>query len=182
VRRIEAVTGEEALHHIQDNQMLLEELSRAVKAEKNLLPERIEQLLKREKELHKEIEKLKMESASSDIETIMAAGKSDKGLSLYTALLPEGDMKVIMETAQRIKDRASRKSVIVLAGTEGEKVNGVVMVTDDIKGKVKAGEIASGLAALLEGGGGGRPDMARFGGKQNDRLNEILEKAAEFIR
>ncbi len=182
VRRIEAVTGEEALHHIQDNQMLLEELSRAVKAEKNLLPERIEQLLKREKELHKEIEKLKMESASSDIETIMAAGKSDKGLSLYTALLPEGDMKVIMETAQRIKDRASRKSIIVLAGTEGEKVNGVVMVTDDIKGKVKAGEIASGLAALLEGGGGGRPDMARFGGKQNDRLNEILEKAAEFIR
>ena len=181
VRRIEAVTGEEAIHLIQDSRLILEELSATVKAETKALPERIEQLLKREKELHKEIEKLKMESASSDIDEIMAAGISKNGLSLFTALLPEGDMKVITETAQRIKDRAAQKSVVILAGTEGEKVSGVVMVTEDIKGRVKAGDIASRLASQLEGGGGGRPDMARFGGKRTGRLEEILENAGEWL-
>ena len=181
VRRIEAVTGEEALHLIQDGRLILEELSGTVKVETRALPERIEQLLKREKELHKEIEKLKMESASSDIDDIIAAKQDLKGLSLFTALLPEGDMKIITETAQRIKDRAVQKSVIILAGTEGEKVNGVVMVTEDIKGRVKAGDIASRLASRLDGGGGGRPDMARFGGKSTGRLDEIIRNAGEFL-
>ena len=181
VRRIEAVTGEEALRVIRNNRVILEELTGVVKVESTALPERIRQLLKREKELHKEIEKLKMESASSDIDAIMAAKRSEKGLTLFTALLPEGDMKVITETAQRIKDRAAVNSVVILAGTDGKKVNGTVMVTDDIKGKVKAGEIASRLAARLEGGGGGRPDMARFGGKRADRLEEALKNAGEFL-
>jgi len=56
-----------------------------------------------------------------------------------------------------------------------------VMVTEDIKGKVKAGDIASRLASQLEGGGGGRPDMARFGGKRTSRLEEILENAGEWL-
>ncbi|HDS02681.1 MAG TPA: alanine--tRNA ligase [Firmicutes bacterium] len=181
VRRIEAVTGEESLRIIRDNRLILEELSQLMKADRTALPERMEQMLKREKELQKEIEKMKMESASSDIDGIMAAKREEKGISLYTALLPAGDMKVLTETAQRIKDKAAAQAVIILAGIEGGKVNGVVMVSEDIKGRFKAGDIASRLAAQLGGGGGGRPDMARFGGKEYGCLEALLDRAGEYL-
>jgi len=181
VRRIEAVTGEESLRIIRDNRLILEELSQLMKADRTALPERMEQMLKREKELQKEIEKMKLESASSDIDGIMAAKREEKGISLYTALLPAGDMKVLTETAQRIKDKTAAQAVIILAGIEGGKVNGVVMVSEDIKGRFKAGDIASRLAAQLGGGGGGRPDMARFGGKECGCLEALLDRAGEYL-
>ncbi len=182
VRRIEALTGEAAFDHIIRGEAVLSNLSQRFKTDRSGIEEKIERIFEKEKELSKEIEKLKSKNASSSLDDILAGMQTVNGLRVVVSELQTGDVKIIREMAQQIKDKLATSSVVVLLGSDGEKVNGVVMVTQDAVGTIKAGDIAKVVSQELGGGGGGRPDMAQCGGKEIAKIGSALEKARVLIR
>ena len=182
IRRIEAVTGEAAVERALACDAVIREISSVLKTDGAMIPERVESLLKKEKELHREIERMKMKDAGSDIDDFLGNAETEGGVTFVKALFGDADIKVVRETAQKIKDRIEKNGVVVAASSAGDKITGVVMVTADLNPGLKAGDIAAAMAAVLGGGGGGRPDMAQFGGRETGLMDEALKAALGFLR
>ena len=182
VRRIEALTRLAAYDYVANQDIILGSLSHRLKADRKELFDKIEQMIEKEKSLKKEIEELKMKNAISDIDTIIAKKENINGVNVIASAVSINDMKAIRDIAQTIKDREKENCVVILLADLGGKVSGVVMVTDDIKMKYKAGTLAKLISKELGGGGGGRPDMAQCGGKEVSKIESAIKLAKSFIR
>ena len=164
VRRIEAVTGDNALQWVQGLESMVGGAAAAFKAPLSELPAKIEQLMEAHRAAEKELSRLRSKlAASQGDELVSQAIELSGGLRLLTATLPGADAKVLRETMDKVKDKL-KSAVVVLAATGEGKVQLAAGVTADRIGRIKAGELVNFVAQQVGGKGGGKPDMAMAGG------------------
>jgi alanyl-tRNA synthetase len=180
VRRIEAVTGENALAYLQSLEDSVAQAAGTLKAPVGELNARLAQVLEQVKTLEKEVSALKGKVASSQSDELMTQAVDVKGVKLLVAKLEGADVKTLRDTMDKLKDKM-KSAVIVLAAVEGEKVNIAAGVTADHTAKVKAGEMANFVAQQVGGKGGGKPDMAMAGGSDAAALPKALTSVQAWV-
>ena len=181
VRRIEAVTGNAAVVHAQQNSRILQRLSHLVKDKPDAVVSRVETLMKNLKTLEKEATQLKTKLAEVQAEGSGGQTEQINGVSTIIRQVTIDKPAALRELADRFKDRIG-SGVVVLGCETGGKVLLIVVVTKDLTDRFHAGEMVQQIAGVVGGGGGGRPDMAQAGGTQPQNLAQALEKARELIR
>ncbi|WP_394266331.1 alanine--tRNA ligase [Anaerotignum sp.] len=181
VRRIEAVTGKEALKHYQAQEDEIKEICRLVKSTPDKLLARLEQLLAEQKETAKELEKLKAKMAGGAADEMLNSKVEIGGVAVLAAEVKDMDGNALRTMGDQLKQKLGSGVVVLASGKDG-KVNLMAMATDDVVKKgVHAGNIIKGAAAVCGGGGGGRPNMAQAGGKDPSKIAEALEKAKAIV-
>ncbi len=180
VRRIEAVTGGNALAYLQSLEATVSKAAGSLKASPAELNSRIAQVLDQVKSLEKEMAALKGKLASSQGDELMTQAAEVRGVKVLAALLPGADAKTLRDTMDKLKDKL-KTAVIVLAAVEGGKVQLAAGVTSDTTGKVKAGELVNFVAQQVGGKGGGKPDMAMAGGTDATNLNAALASVQAWV-
>lgn len=180
IRRVEALTGPGALEYIQRETDRLRSISLLLKTNPADLINRLEKLLATSREQEREIEQLKARLASSRVDELLATSREIKGIRVISAQVDNLDLKGLRTLVDNLKDRI--KSGIILLGTvEDGKVSLVAAVTKDLTDRYHAGTLVKEVARIVDGSGGGRPDMAQAGGKSPERLKEALEKVFEIV-
>ena len=180
VRRIEAVTGGNALAYLQNLEAAVSKAAGSLKASPAELNSRIAQVLDQVKSLEKEMVALKGKLASSQGDELMTQAADVKGVKVLSALLPGADAKTLRDTMDKLKDKL-KTAVIVLAAVDGDKVQLAAGVTSDTTGKVKAGDLVNFVAQQVGGKGGGKPDMAMAGGTDATNLNAALGSVSAWV-
>ena len=180
VRRIEAVTGANALAYLQQLESTVEQAAQTLKSPTAELQSRIQQVLDHVKSLEKEVSALKGKLASSQGDELLAQAVDIKGVKLLVAMLEGADSKTLRETMDKLKDKL-KTAVVVLAAVDGAKVQLAVGVTPDSTGKVKAGELVNFVASQVGGKGGGKPDMAMAGGTDASQLPAALASVLAWV-
>jgi alanyl-tRNA synthetase len=180
VRRIEAVTGANALAYLQSLESTVAQAAGTLKAPAAELQGRITQVLDQVKALEKEIAALKGKLASSQGDELVTQAVDVKGLKVLAAKLDGADAKTLRETMDKLKDKL-KTAAIVLAAVEGDKVQLAAGVTADSTGKVKAGELVNFVAQQVGGKGGGKPDMAMAGGTDASKLGAALASVQGWV-
>jgi len=180
VRRIEAVTGENALAYLQSLESTVTQAAGALKAAPTELQGRIGQVLEQVRELEKEIAALKGKLASSQGDELLARAVDVKGIKVLAAQLEGADAKTLRETMDKLKDKL-KTAAIVLAAVDGGKVQLAAGVTADSTGKLKAGELVNFVASQVGGKGGGKPDLAMAGGTDASKLGAALASVQAWV-
>jgi alanyl-tRNA synthetase len=180
VRRIEAVTGANALSYLQSLEDSVAQAAGALKAPPTELNARLAQVLDQVKTLEKEVSALKGKVAAAQSDELLTQALDVKGTKLLVAKLEGADAKTLRDTMDKLKDKM-KSAVIVLAAADGEKVNIAAGVTADNTGKVKAGELANFVAQQVGGKGGGKPDMAMAGGTDAAALPKALASVQAWV-
>jgi alanyl-tRNA synthetase len=180
VRRIEAVTGANALAYLQSLEATVAEAAGSLKAPAEQLTVRIGQVLEQVKALEKEVAALKGKLASSQGDELMGQAVDVKGLKVLAAKLEGADAKTLRDTLDKLKDKL-KTAAIVLAAVDGDKVQIAAGVTADSVGKVKAGELVNFVAQQVGGKGGGKPDMAMAGGTDAKALPKALASVQAWV-
>ena len=180
VRRIEAVTGANALAYVQNLERTVQEAAGSLRTPPAELNQRIHQVLDQVKGLEKELAALKGRLASSQGDELLKQALDVKGVKLLVAKLEGADAKALRDTLDKLKDKL-KTAVVVLASVEGDKVQIAACVTADTLGRVKAGELVNFVAQQVGGKGGGKPDMAMAGGTQPAGLNAALASVQAWV-
>ncbi|MPV67841.1 alanine--tRNA ligase [Burkholderia sp. BE17] len=173
IRRVEAITGDNAVRFVQDLDARVNEAAAALKAQPSELTQRIAQVQDQVKSLEKELGALKSKLASSQGDELAQQAIEIGGVYVLAATLDGADAKTLRETVDKLKDKL-KSAAIVLAAVEGGKVSLIAGVTPDASKKVKAGELVNFVAQQVGGKGGGRPDMAQAGGTEPANLPGAL--------
>ena len=180
VRRIEAVTGKKAVEHAQRIENELRETAGLLKIGLLETSERTEKLLRRERELEKEIESLKGKLAAKDSGDLMGRVRNLNGVDILSAVVEASDAKTLRDFGDKLRDRL--RSGIILLGSRSEgKAMLLCIVTKDLTKRYHAGNIIKAVAPIVGGSGGGRPDMAQAGGQKPEFLEKALEKLPELL-
>ena len=181
VRRIEAVTGANALDWIASRDKALAIIAGLLKSAPDKAPEKLEQLLDKTRNLEKQLEKIQAQLASSAGDELSSKAVDVAGMKVLAAKLEHTDPKSLRDLADQLKNKLG-SAAIVLAVVEGDKVSLVAAVTKDKLDKVKAGDLVNFVAQQVGGKGGGRPDMAMAGGNNPAGLAEALAQVPEWVR
>lgn len=181
VRRIEALTGHAALDYLNGRNALLTETASVLRAQVAEVPGRVEALLQRMRGLEKELAALQTQLAKGSVDELLDKAKQVADVKVVTGAVQAADVEELRNVADLVKDKLS-SGIIVLGTALGEKVNFVVVVTQDLVSKgFHAGNIVREVAKVAGGGGGGRADMAQAGGKNPEKLQAALDKAISII-
>jgi alanyl-tRNA synthetase len=180
IRRVEAVTGEGALAHVQRIDRSLADLASVLRTSPAELQGRVGQVLEQVRTLEKELGRLKSKMAASQGDDLFTRALDVKGVKLLAAALETGDAKALRETMDKLKDKL-KSAVIVLGGAADGKVALIAGVTPDLVGKVKAGELVNFVAQQVGGKGGGRADMAQAGGTEPAKLPQALAAVEAWV-
>ncbi|AHI66072.1 alanine--tRNA ligase [Burkholderia thailandensis] len=173
IRRVEAITGDNAVRYVQALDARVNAAAAALKAQPSELIQRIGQVQDQVKSLEKELGALKSKLASSQGDELAQQAVEVGGVHVLAATLDGADAKTLRETVDKLKDKL-KSAAIVLAAVEGGKVSLIAGVTADASKKVKAGELVNFVAQQVGGKGGGRPDMAQAGGTEPANLPAAL--------
>jgi len=180
VRRIEAVTGPEAINIFQSREMQLAELATLLKVPAENLGTKIEKLLSAQKELEKEVSRLTAKLTLGDIDGIINNAKMVGDIRVVVFRVVLDSPKTLREMGDKIRDKLG-SGIVVLGGEYQGKAALLAMVTKDLTGTYKAGNIIKEVSALVGGSGGGRPDMAQAGGPNPDKLNDALGAVFDIV-
>ena len=181
VRRIEALTGDAVFAYYKDIEKTLAEAAKAAKATPANLTDKIEHMLAEIKALQSEIESMKSKAAKEALGDVMDQVKEVKGVKLLATAVEGVDMNGLRDLGDQLKDKLG-EGVIVIASNAGDKVNLIAMATDWAMAKgAHAGNLIKGIACLVGGGGGGRPNMAQAGGKNPAGIPYAIAKAEEVL-
>ena len=180
IRRIEAVTGANALAYLQNLEDTVNQAASTLKAPVAELNGRISQALDNARVLEKEVAALKGKLASSQGDELVNQAVDVKGLKVLAAALPGADAKTLRDTMDKLKDKL-KTAAIVLAAVDGDKVQIAAGVTADSVGKLKAGELVNFVAQQVGGKGGGKPDMAMAGGTDASKLPAALASVTGWV-
>jgi alanyl-tRNA synthetase len=180
VRRIEAATGLNALAYVRGVEASLRGAARVVKAAPGEVAEKIEKLVDRERQLEKEIAELKRQvamgggSGGGGLDDQLRGARDIPGGKALAVRLPVGDAATLREVAEKLRDKLG--DAVVLVGGAGQgKAMLVLTVSKSLTDRYRAGDLIRGIAQVLGGSGGGRPDMAQAGGTQIEKLDEALD-------
>jgi alanyl-tRNA synthetase len=176
VRRIQAVTGEGALSHLREVEDTLNRAAQVAKASVQALPDKIEKLLAGEKVLLKQIEELqrKLMSGGGGFDALIEKARDVAGVKVLGVRTDVTDRAQLRELAEKLRDKLGDSVVLVASEHEG-KAQLVLTVAKPLLGRFKAGELIRGVAQIVGGSGGGRPDMAQAGGTEPAKLDEAIE-------
>ncbi|MEY4562763.1 MAG: hypothetical protein RLZZ618_2040, partial [Pseudomonadota bacterium] len=180
VRRIEAVTGDNALAYLQSLEGTVKQVAGALKASTTEVPARLGQVLDQVRSLEKELASLKGKLASSQGDDLLSKAVDVKGLKVLAAVLEGADAKGLRDTLDKLKDKL-KTAAIVLAAVDGGRVQLAAGVTADSISRVKAGELVNFVAQQVGGKGGGKPDMAMAGGTDPSGLDAALASVAAWV-
>lgn len=180
VRRIEAITGENALAYLQSLEATVNRVAGTLKATPSELGSRVGQVLDQVKSLEKELAALKGKLASAQGDELLARAIDVKGIKVLAATLDGADAKALRETMDKLKDKL-KTAAIVLAAVDGGRVQLAAGVTADSTSKVKAGELVNFVAQQVGGKGGGKPDLAMAGGTDASRLGSALDSVQAWV-
>jgi alanyl-tRNA synthetase len=180
IRRIEAVTGANALAYLQNLEATVNRVAGTLKAAPTELQGRVTQVLDQVRSLEKELAQLKGKLASSQGDELVAQAVDVKGIKVLAARLDGADAKTLRDTMDKLKDKL-KSAAIVLAAVEGGKVQIAAGVTADHMGKVKAGDLVNFVAQQVGGKGGGKPDMAMAGGTDPSKLPAALQSVRAWV-
>jgi alanyl-tRNA synthetase len=180
VRRVEAVTGDNALVYLQSLEGTMNRLAGTLKSAPAEVPARLAQVLDQVRVLEKELAAIKGKLASAQGDDLVARAVDVNGLKVLAAQLDGADAKALRETLDKLKDKL-KTAAIVLATVEGGKVQLAAGVTSDATGRVKAGELVNFVAQQVGGKGGGKPDMAMAGGTDAGKLAAALASVRAWV-
>ena len=181
VRRIEALTSAGLIHHYEQAEKELHEAALAAKTTPDSLTARIEAMLEEIKALHSENEKLKSRMAKEAMGDVMDQVQDVKGVKVLAVRADGVDMNGLRELGDQLKEKLG-EGVIVIASAADGKVNLMATATEGVlKQGVHAGNLIKGIAGLVGGGGGGRPNMAQAGGKNPEGIEAALAKVPELV-
>jgi alanyl-tRNA synthetase len=180
IRRIEAVTGANALAYLQQLESTVNRVASTLKASPTELQNRVTQVLDQVRSLEKEVAQLKGKLASSQGDELVAQAVDVKGIKVLAARLDGADAKTLRDTMDKLKDKL-KSAAIVLAAVDGGRVQIAAGVTADRMGKVKAGELVNFVAQQVGGKGGGKPDMAMAGGTDPSKLTGALQSVQGWV-
>ncbi|CAI06658.1 alanine--tRNA ligase [Aromatoleum aromaticum] len=173
VRRIEAVTGANALRYAQEQERRVQGISALLKVQPDEVAERIAGILDNVRALEKELARMKSRLAASQGDELVAQAVEVRGAKVLAAMLEGADVATLRETLDKLKDKL-KSAVIVLAAVADGRVSLIAGVTSDLTAKLKAGELVNMVAQQVGGKGGGRPDMAQAGGTDPAHLPAAL--------
>ena len=180
IRRVEAVTGGNALAYLQQLEGAVNGLAGSLKATPAEVPGRVAALQEQLRALEKELTALKSRLASSQGDELLAQAVDVGGIKVLAATLQGADAKALRETMDKLKDKL-KTAAIVLAAVDGGKVQLAAGVTADCMGRVKAGELVNFVAQQVGGKGGGKPDLAMAGGTDAAALPAALASVAAWV-
>ena len=181
VRRIEALTGDGVFVYYKEAEQKLAQAAALLKTTPNELADKISHLQAELKAAQSENESLKSKLAQDALGDVMNQVQEVKGVKLLAASLEDVDMNGLRDLGDQLKEKLG-EGVVVLASAKGGKVSLLAMATDAAqKAGAHAGNLIKGMAAIVGGGGGGRPNMAQAGGKNPEKIGEALEAAAEIL-
>ncbi len=181
VRRIEALTGNGVTAYYKELEANMEKAAKLLKANPDKVTEKIEHLLAEMKALASENESMKSKLAKDALGDVMDQVVEVKGVKLLATSVAGVDMNELRELGDQLKEKLG-EGVVVLASDCDGKVNLIAMVTEEVMKKgAHAGNLIKGIAALVGGGGGGRPNMAQAGGKNPAGIPDAIAKVAEVL-
>jgi alanyl-tRNA synthetase len=180
VRRIEAVTGKAAVDWLQNLAAQSTALCRVLSGSMDDAVDKVTGLLKRQKELEKEIAALSASMAVSDLDSLLSGAVEVNGIQVVSGQLTLDSPKTLREVGDKIRDKM-QSGVAVIGGEFGGKAALLALVSKDLTGKIKAGQLVKDVAAIVGGKGGGRPDMAQAGGPMADKLPEAVKAVPGIV-
>jgi alanyl-tRNA synthetase len=181
VRRIEAVTGDNALAYVQTREQEIRLAAAAFKAQPAELGAKLTQMLDNVRVLEKELDRLKSKLAASAGDELVQQAADIGGVRVLAAQLDGVDAKGLRETVDKLRDKL--KSCVLVLGTVADgKVSLIAAVTPDVTGKIKAGELVNFVATQVGGKGGGKPDLAMAGGSEPSRLPAALASVQAWVQ
>ncbi len=181
MRRIEAVTGEEALRHAQEMEDILADIQGLLASPRKEIPQHVEKLKAQLAEAEKEIKGLRQKVAGLETRSGAERSRAVKGVAVLARRLEGLTMEELRNAADSLKQKMG--SGVVVLGSVGPDGKALIVasVTADLAPRLRADSLIRELAPLIGGGGGGRPDFAQAGGKQAERLDEALEKSYSVV-
>jgi len=181
VRRIEAVTGGGCIDWIAGRDQALASVAGLVKSAPEKTPEKVEQLIEKNRLLEKQLERLNAKLASSAGNELGAQAVDVGGVKVLAVKLEGVDPKSLKDMVDQLKNKLG-SAAIVLAVVDGDKVSLIAGVTKDRMGQIKAGDLVNFVATQVGGKGGGRPDMAQAGGNDPSGLAAALQQVPEWVK
>jgi alanyl-tRNA synthetase len=181
VRRIEAVTGDACLQWIQARDNALAGISGLLKTPSDKITEKVQQLLEKNKQLEKELERLKSKLASSAGNDMSAQAIDVDGINVLAVKLDDADPKGLRDLLDQLKNKLGRSAIVLATVNEG-KVSLIAGVTKDVTVKIKAGDLVNFVATQVGGKGGGKPEMAQAGGNDPTHLEAALQGVENWVR
>ena len=181
VRRIEALTGNGVLQYYKNLENIIQEAAKTVKATPGNLVEKCGHLMAELKSLHAELESLKSKAAKDAMGDVMNQVQEVKGVKLLAVSVDGVDMNGLRDLGDQMKEKLGEGVVVLMSGQEG-KVNMIAMATEKAqKAGAHAGNLIKGIAALVGGGGGGRPGMDQAGGKNPAGIPAAVAEAVKVL-
>ncbi len=181
VRRIEALTGDEALEYINKQEDQLKEIGAILKTGKDELIDKVEKLILNKKNLEKEVDSLKSRLASRLSGDILDRVKEVEGIKVLAVRVNIDNPKELRGFADKLRDRLG-SGIILLAGQKDGNVLLLVVVTKDLIHRFHAGRIIKEVAKLVGGSGGGRADMAQAGGNKIEGIDKAIESVYDIAK
>ncbi len=180
VRRLEALTADGAFDRYQHDEALLGSLAQRLHTSPAELPGQIEQLTERVKRAEREAESLRMKLASAEASSSVDSAREVGGVKVLAQRVGNLDANGMRQLADQLAQKL-RSGVVVLGLADDGKASLVVRVTDDLTGRLQAGNLVNEIASVVGGKGGGKPDMAMAGGKEPEKLDAALERSYEAV-
>ncbi len=176
IRRIEALTGPAAMERFRADEQILDIVQSDYKVARQDIPQFIEKLQGQVRDLQRQVLDLKTQSARSNIGAILSKARDVQGIKVLAATLPATDRTTLRNVADELKQKLG-SGVVILGAPQDDKVALVAMVTGDICKRISAGQVIKKIAPIVGGAGGGKPELAEAGGKDQARLSEAIEHA-----
>ena len=180
IRRIEAVTGKGALDWVKSSDRLLLAIAERIKAGRDQIEEKIQQIVDRNRVLEKELERLKGRLASLSGDELVLRATDVAGIKILAVKVDESDPKLLRELVDQLRNKLGR-SVVVLGMVSGGKVSLIAGVSKDIMDKIRAGDVVNFVAMQVGGKGGGKPDLAQAGGNNPAQLEVALNGVIDWV-
>jgi alanyl-tRNA synthetase len=180
IRRVEAITGDNALRFVQELDARINAAAAVLKAQPSELIQRVTQVQEQVRGLEKELSQLKSKLASNQGDDLLTQAVDVGGIQVLAATLPGADAKTLRETVDKLKDKLKHAAIVLAAVSEG-KVSLIAGVTADASLKVKAGDLVNFVAQQVGGKGGGRADMAQAGGTDASNLPAALAGVKAWV-
>jgi len=180
VRRLEALTGPGALMRFREDEEILDYVQSEFKVSRQDLPGTLERSQAQIRALQRQIADLKVQNVRSSLSGILAQTREVHGIKVLAHSLPQTDRASLRALADELKEKLG-SGIVILGTPQDGKVALVVMVTNDLSGRIPAGKIIKEIAPLVGGAGGGKPELAEAGGKDSSKLADAIERSYSIV-
>ncbi|MGN0144977.1 MAG: alanine--tRNA ligase [Clostridium sp.] len=180
-RRIEAVTGKEAVKFVNEKEELLKEACAKLKCSQKEISAKIDQNLKEIKEKEKEITALKAKFASMGINDVIASAKEVNGINVVSYEMKDVDSDTLRDVCEKVRDKVENSLVLLMSENNGKVIICAMASKDAVAKGAHCGKLIKEVSSILGGGGGGRPDMAQAGGKLPEKIQDAINESYKIV-